>query len=112
MTQMNLFTKQKQTHRRGRQTCGYPRREVVAEGETGRWGLTLTPHTRQGAPRAAQAPAPQADSPPGELPGSVTMIHLILYQLISGVSYNIYKCPPPEASPPDLPPPGHHSMPG
>ena len=60
MTQKNLFTKHKQTHRRGRQACDYPGREVVAEGETGRQGLTLTPHTKQGARGEAQAPAPQA----------------------------------------------------
>ena len=37
MTQMNLSTKQKQTHRHREQTCGY--QGVVGEGRIGSLGL-------------------------------------------------------------------------
>ena len=39
MTQMNLSTKQKQTHRRRDQTCGYQGGGEVGEGWTGSLGL-------------------------------------------------------------------------
>ena len=38
--QMNLYTKQKQTHRHRKQTHGYQRVEGEGEGQTGSMGLT------------------------------------------------------------------------
>ena len=39
MTQMNLFMKQKETHRHREQTCGYQEGEWVGEGWIGSLGL-------------------------------------------------------------------------
>ena len=39
MTQMNLFTKQKQTHRHRQQTCGCQEGGGVGEGWSGSLGL-------------------------------------------------------------------------
>ena len=40
MTQINLSTKKKQTHRHREQTCGCHGREEVGEGWIGSWGLS------------------------------------------------------------------------
>ena len=42
MIQMNLFIKQKQTHRLRKQTYGYQRGKAGEEGEIRRLGLTYT----------------------------------------------------------------------
>ena len=37
---MDMYTKQKQTHRHRKQTCGYQRGEEKGEGQI--WGMRLT----------------------------------------------------------------------
>ena len=44
MIQMNLCTKEKQTHRYRKQTCGYRREEASTEGQIRGLGLTDTNH--------------------------------------------------------------------
>ena len=45
MTQMNLFIKQKQTHRHRKQTYGYPRGKSSQRDKLGVWELTYTQHS-------------------------------------------------------------------
>ena len=39
---MNVYTKQKQTHRHKKQTCGYQRGDGKGEGQIKGMGLTVT----------------------------------------------------------------------